>query len=56
LSLALAARHHAVPMMVVADRTKWVSAAWPLPERGLRTRLFEAVPRQLVTEVVSERG
>ena len=56
LSLALAARHHGVPVIVVADRTKWVPDAWRMPERGRGTRLFEVVPRRLVTRVVSERG
>lgn len=56
LPLALAARHHRVPVLVVADRSKWVSAAWPMPEPGPRARLFEAVPRRIVTRVVSERG
>jgi len=56
LTLALAARHYGVPVIVVADRSKWVSQAWSMPKRGRGTRLFEAVPRRLVTRVVSERG
>jgi len=56
LGLALAARYHGVPFMVLADRTKWVPASWALPDRGSAARLFEAVPRRLVTHVISERG
>jgi translation initiation factor 2B subunit (eIF-2B alpha/beta/delta family) len=54
LPLALVARHCGVPMIVVADRSKWVPKTWSAP-RGSRAPLFETIPRSLVARVVSER-
>lgn len=54
LPLALAARHARVPLFVVADLSKWVPEDWLPPRRALEP-LFEAVPRRLVTRIISER-